>query len=171
MTPPVIAERIKSLDDLTLYAGAHEAASKKFCAMEAVAWLNGEPHSASPKCASPVITTFMIGWNDRLRTNEQRDRLLRPLLEGIIGTRSTAEVEQKRREMLRSWANNVALPKYLEAAKMHDHAQEVFVARSMTRCTPLFVRSTTRWCVMTRGSRLCRSCRLVRSSWCGICVL
>ena len=92
----VIEERLVALDTLVLDSGGHEGWEHGACVMEAVAYVAGEPHSDHPACASRVITSFCMSWNDALRSDEERDRLLKPLIPKIVGTRTTAEDEETR---------------------------------------------------------------------------
>lgn len=85
-----------NLRSLKLLVGAHEKREEGLCAMEAVAWLAGEPHSDAPVCACPVVTKYVIGLNDKFNDNERK--LLKPYLKRIIGTRDGNAV--KRAEIL-----------------------------------------------------------------------
>ena len=103
----------------TLSSGDHGGIDEGMCVMEAVAYVAGEPWSDAPACACPVITAFMVSWNDSLPSNEDRDRLLKPLIPSIVGTRSTPEVEQRRATMAADWLIRVHTPAWLRAAKLH----------------------------------------------------
>jgi hypothetical protein len=118
--PALPAER---LSDLTLQAGAHRARNNGLCAMEAVAWLAGEKHSDQPQCVSPVIGAFMRNWNDSLPTDEDRDRLLKPLLSLTLNTRTTDADEITRATMAQDWIIRVFTPAWLDAAKLTDEAK------------------------------------------------
>jgi len=104
--------------------GAHAADSGALCAMEAVAWIAGEPWSDAPQCASPVISQFMRSWNDAL-PDADRTRLLVPLLPEIIGTRTTETDEQTRAWMAIDWAVRVYTPRWLREAGLTDHAVRI----------------------------------------------
>ena len=104
----------EKLDDLVLLHGKHETRADGVCAMEAVAWLAGEPHSDAPQCTCPVIASFVRRWNDRIRDNERRTRVLRPMLTKMIGTRSTYEVEQRRAMLIMDWLIRENTPAWLE---------------------------------------------------------
>jgi hypothetical protein len=84
------------LEGILLKSGAHSRREDGVCALEAVAWLAGEPHSDHPQCACPVIGAFLRSWNDSLPDEAVRTALLRPLLPLLIGTRSTRAVELTR---------------------------------------------------------------------------
>src|SRR5215831_14318509 len=87
MNVELIQERWEKLQGLSLKQGAHSPDST-FCVMEAVAFVAGEPWSDSPQCACPVISVFLRAWNDSLRTDADRDRLLKPLIPKLVGTRN-----------------------------------------------------------------------------------
>ena len=70
----IIEDRLPILDTLELKQGVHRSFDAGACAMEAVAYLAGEPHSDHPICASPVISAFMREWNDSL-DDEGRQKL------------------------------------------------------------------------------------------------
>ncbi|OYV95157.1 MAG: hypothetical protein B7Z68_07320, partial [Acidobacteria bacterium 21-70-11] len=82
--------------------------------MEAVAYVAGEPWSDAPQCACPVITAFLVSWNDSLPSDPERDRLLKPLIPRIVGTRSTPAVKERRRYMALDWMIRVYTPKWLD---------------------------------------------------------
>ena len=76
------------ISTVELKYGSHAPTDAEYCAMELVAFVAGEPHSDTPKCASPVITSFCINLNDNL-DDATRNRLLRPVLCEVVGTRTT----------------------------------------------------------------------------------
>ncbi len=119
------------LDGIELKKGNHYERGQGVCVMEAVAWVAGEPHSDHPQCACPVITSFMIKWNDRLLSDAERNRLLKPLVPLLVGTRSTREIEQRRLEMIRDFVARDAAPAALSLAGL-DAAAE------MLRANPTF---------------------------------
>ena len=101
------------LEQITrLEKGAHEKGAA-MCAMEAVAWLAGEPWSDAPKCASPVIAQFMRSWNDAL-PDADRTRLLLPLLPDVIETRTTAADEETRAWMAVDWLVRECTPSWCD---------------------------------------------------------
>jgi len=67
--------------------GGHESWEKGACVMEAVAYVAGEPFSDHPACASPVITSFLISWNDSLPDDQRQ--MLKPYIPRIVGTKTT----------------------------------------------------------------------------------
>src|SRR2546426_12836833 len=87
---------IGDLSMIHLSHGAHKNRAEGVCAMEAASWLAGRDHNDSPVCVSPAITAFIRYWNDALPSDEDRDRLLKPLLPEILETRTSPEAEIKR---------------------------------------------------------------------------
>lgn len=85
----------RSIEQISLAAGAHKTRDDGMCAMEMVAWLAGEPHSDEPQCACPVLAAFVRACNDAMN-DAQRNRFLRPLVPSLVGTRASAAVERAR---------------------------------------------------------------------------
>ena len=112
-------QKITALD-----RGAHDEDSGALCAMEAVAWIAGEPWSDAPQCASPVISQFMRSWNDAL-PDADRTRVLVPLLPEIIGTHTTKTDDQTRAWMATDWVVRVFTPCWLREAGLIDHAVRI----------------------------------------------
>lgn len=81
-------EKIADLiNTLTISEGAHTSRKTGMCVMEAISYIAGEEFSEHPECACPVITAFMISFNDSLPDNASRDRWIKPLIPAIIGSR------------------------------------------------------------------------------------
>lgn len=114
----ISAERLAKIT--TLYSGAHNP-NGKMCAMEAVAFVAGEPWSDHPECASLVIGAFMRAWNDAL-PDDERTALLLPLVPKLVGTRGSAELEKRRSLMAADWLVRVNTPAWLRLAGLTDHA-------------------------------------------------
>ncbi len=127
MTELIIPERLARLDSLSVKSGSHGKNSDiNACTMELVAWVAGEPWSDAPQCACPVITAFVVSWNDSLPNDEDRDRLLKPLIPSIVGTRSTPAVEERRSYMALDWLIRVHTPKWLDLVPaLHERAEEL----------------------------------------------
>lgn len=92
-----IVERVK------LRPFAHGKPSDGMCAMEAVAFLAGEPHSDVPECASPVIAAVVRVWNDVLPDRERQ--ALKPYVARIVGSRSDDRHEATRKALVEAWAH------------------------------------------------------------------
>jgi hypothetical protein len=112
-------ERLQRVRALAI--GAHFADKDKMCAMEAVAFVAGEPWSDHPKCASRVIGAFMRNWNDSLPDNE-RNELLLPLIPRLVGTCGSAKLEKRRSLMAADWLVRVHTPAWLRLAKLDKQA-------------------------------------------------
>ena len=101
-----------------LAAGAHRPDGIA-CAMEAVAYVAGEPWSDHPACACPVLGVFMRFWNDGL-PDDERDALLRPLVPLLIGTKSSEATEERRALMAADWLIRVHTTAWLRLAKLDE---------------------------------------------------
>ena len=116
------AERLEEVQGKPLAKGGHSDTHDAMCVMEAVAYIAGEPWSDAPQCACPVITAFMVSWNDVLE-DEPRNRLLKPLVPLLVGTRSTKQVEERRSYMALDWLIRVSTPTWLDLVPaLHEHA-------------------------------------------------
>jgi len=110
-----------NLETLTLSAGSHPSPDAGACVMEAVSFVAGEPWSDHPVCASAVIGAFLRSWNDGLN-NDDRNRLLKPLVPRLVGTAGTPEQEQTRAWMALDWLFRVHTSAWLRAAGLLDQA-------------------------------------------------
>ena len=117
----VTAEAIAKYE---LRHGAHGSPEQGMCAMELVAFLAGEKHSDQPLCVSPVIGEFVRSINDRMNDGE-RNRILRPVLHHVMGTRTAAEDDLQRGFMCADWAVRVAAPILLRAVKFEEQAVQL----------------------------------------------
>lgn len=103
----ILENRLALLDQLVLARGAHGGFEEGVCAVEAAAWLAGEPHTDHPACVSPVIGAFMRSWNDSLG-DDDRNHLLKSLVPLTIAM--TVEhvifTNQTRTELLQAWSKN-----------------------------------------------------------------
>ena len=104
---------------IKLEAGGHEPDSK-YCLMEAVAFVNGEPWTDHPECACPVLSAYGRALNDAM-PDEQRQRLI-PYIPLLIGTRSNLEVEQQRAFILADLAVRVIAPIALRCCHLVDES-------------------------------------------------
>jgi len=110
-----------NLETLTLSPGRHPSPDAGACVMEAVSFVAGEPWSDHPVCASEVIGAFLRSWNDGLN-NDDRNRLLKPLVQRLVGTAGTPEQEQTRAWMALDWLFRVYTSTWLRAAGLLDQA-------------------------------------------------
>jgi hypothetical protein len=81
--PEIRLQRV--FDRVTLVSGLGDPRRDTACLMSLVARLAGEEHTDGPRCASPVITAFVIPVNDRMPF-DARQRL-KPFAPRIINTR------------------------------------------------------------------------------------
>ena len=117
--------RLEKLESYHLLHGAHKSFEEGMCAMEFVAWLADETHSDAPWCACPVLGAFVRVWNDSLN-DVDRDRLLKPLIPRLVGSRSTPEVEHQRSYLALDWLIREFLPTWLEQVDaLRAHAVEI----------------------------------------------
>ena len=123
---------IEDLETMTLGHGSHATREEGVNAMEAVAWLAGEKHSDAPECASTVIAAFLRAWNDSLPTDEDRQRLLRPLLPLVVSSRADNATELRRSYMALDWLVREHTPAWLLLAGLDDHAEALFALDEIT---------------------------------------
>ncbi len=102
-----------------LRAGKHGKVEDGVCAMEAVAWLEGLPHSDAPECTCPVIAAFVRTINDRM-LSEARQGLV-PYLPRLVGTVSP-EHELERATYLAWHGITVILPPLLQDVGLNGAA-------------------------------------------------
>jgi hypothetical protein len=108
------------VDRLVLVRGGNYPGSGGFSAMEAVAFAAGEAWSDRPRCASPVITEWMIAWNDGL--DDQQRQHLRRYIWRLVGSRGTRAQERERRWMVADWLVRWYSPGWLAVAGLRDQA-------------------------------------------------
>lgn len=109
------------IDELSLKAGSHASIDDGACLLEAVSYVAGEPWSDQPECVCPVLAAFGRAWNDAL-DDDTRNRLLRPLIPRLIGTRSTPDMQDRRAFMAADWVARTYTPVWLRAAGLNDDA-------------------------------------------------
>ena len=123
MNPLIDQARLDKIMSLPLLKGKHDPDSK-YCVMEAAAYIAGEPWSDAPQCVCPTITAFMVDWNDSLPSEEDRDRLLKPLLTHVIGTRGSKKLAERRSYMALDWLIRVHTPRWLDLVPaLQPHAK------------------------------------------------
>ncbi len=107
---------MSTLKQFPIRRGSHPTRDDGLCAMEMVAWLAGEQHSDDPKCACPVISSFVRSLNDCLPSDDHRARYLRPLIPRLINTR-TGDLRLRSRRAFRiaDYGARVLAPMLLEA--------------------------------------------------------
>jgi hypothetical protein len=120
----VIEDRLPYLEPLKLSRGSHEAPSNGMvnaCVMEAVSYVAGEPFSDHPECASPVITSFLVSWNDAM--NDVDRQMLKPYIVRLVGTRTGKRHEEQRAWMLTDWLARECAPAWMRLAGLAAQAE------------------------------------------------
>lgn len=84
-----------------LSKGKHISPEDGACVMELASMLAGEPFSDHPRCACPVIGSFLRAYNDSVDDDRRQD--LYAYASQIVGSRSTAAVQRSRGERLAQW--------------------------------------------------------------------
>jgi hypothetical protein len=107
--------------ELHLESGGHSSIEEGGCIMEYAAYLAGEPWGDRPQCVSPAIGAFCREWNDTLG-DDDRNRLLKPFVTKVIGTRTTDEDETIRAWMACDWLVRVFTPAWLRRIGLDDDA-------------------------------------------------
>ena len=102
------------ISEVRLSSGSHSSPNQGMCFMEMTAWFAGEKHSDRPACACPILGSYGITLNDNM-PDDLRDRLLKPLVPLIAGTRGTPQEELTRARFLAMWSVNRLMPIYLRA--------------------------------------------------------
>lgn len=129
-------DRNRSARILTLAAGPHASPDQGLCALEAVAYLAGEPHSDQPACASPSIAAFVRTLSDGLPQAE-RDGLILPLLPRLVGTLGSEALERRRIAMVADWLVRSHVPAWFRLAKLNVEADELADLAELTDVSDL----------------------------------
>ncbi|WP_342110984.1 glycosyltransferase family 61 protein [Methylobacterium sp. SI9] len=116
--PPARVDPDRLARVTTLAAGPHAGAGSGLCALEAVAYVAGEPHSDRPACASPALSAFIRTWSDGL-PQAARDALILPLVPRLVGTRGSEALERRRVALAADWLVRTHLPAWFRLAKLN----------------------------------------------------
>lgn len=84
-----------------LSKGKHISPQDGACVMEMASMLAGEPFSDHPRCACPVIGSFLRAYNDSIDDARRQD--LYAYASQIVGSRASAAVARARGERLAAW--------------------------------------------------------------------
>ena len=119
--------------NIVLKHGSHNKFADGSCALEWVDYLDrsrrGVPVAPTdhltdaPACVCPVLRNFVVSWNDSLRSDEERTRILGPVLPRLLDTRSTRDVERRRSAMALDWLIRTFTPAWLDLAKLASEAK------------------------------------------------
>ena len=125
----ILKERLAEVT--TLHSGGHDPTSGQMCAMEAAAYIAGEPWSDHPECVCPVISAFARSWNDAL-PDDERNALLLPLIPKTVGTRGSPALAERRALMAADWLVRVNTPAWLRLAGLTVHADALSALPEIT---------------------------------------
>jgi hypothetical protein len=120
----IIDERLPYVEELHLGRGSHDPPTNGLeaaCVMEAVAYVAGERFSDHPACASPIITAFLISWNDSM--DDEDRQMLKPYIPRLVGTRTTKKDEEVRAWMLTDWLARECAPAWLRLAGLKEQVE------------------------------------------------
>lgn len=131
----------------TLAAGPHATAQDGLCALEAVAYVAGEPHSDWPACASPSLSAFIRTWSDGL-PQEARDILILPLVPRLVGTRGSEALERQRVALAADWLVRTHLPAWFRLAKLNVEGDALANRPALTDIADLAA-----WCDLLERAR------------------
>lgn len=122
----IIDERLSLIQKMTLTEAAHNSIEAGACVMEAAAYIAGEPWTDHPDCVSPVIAAFCRSWNDTPEPygSPIRERL-KVYLPRLVGSRGTDAQEESRSWLACDWLIRTALPAWLRAAGLTEHADRL----------------------------------------------
>ena len=109
------------LSSIPLSNGVHKNPTEGACAMECVAYLQGESYTDHPECASPVIAAFTALSNDAMKP-EQR-QLLAPRIPRILGSHATPETEVRRLCFLADYAARSYAATALRLANLDEFSE------------------------------------------------
>jgi hypothetical protein len=133
----VIEDRLPYLEPLKLGRGSHKPPSNGLvnaCVMEAVAYVAGEPFSDHPECASPVITSFLVSWNDAMDDVDRQ--MLKPYIVRVVGTRTGKRHEEQRAWMLTDWLARECAPAWMRLAGLTGQAESLESLAPLTSAAP-----------------------------------
>ena len=117
----------QQLSVFKLSKGSHDSPEEGVCAMEAVAWLEGLPHSDHPKCTCPVIAAYVRSLNDDCSTDELRQKLI-SYLPKLVGTVGTKDDELERANVFVQASGEIFAYRALEVAGLNKEAATVATA-------------------------------------------
>jgi hypothetical protein len=93
-----------------------------------------------PPCSSPVVSSLLIRFNDRVRAsdNERRTRVLLPLIDVVRGSGSGSQaLEERRRWAACDWSLRVATPRLLRTAGLVEQAATLECLPEIRGCSDL----------------------------------
>ena len=123
---------LSKIETTTLCSGAGSSPDA-LCVMQAVDYVTSGGTSDHPDCASPIITSFLISWNDALPIDADRDRLLRPLIAAVSGTRTTDADELTRSWLAYDWLVRIQMVAWMRLTpSLVSHAEALAALSPIT---------------------------------------
>lgn len=134
-TATVIPERLERIqrEKIKLRAGAgpkEPNGDVDGCVMQVVAYVAGEPWTDHPVCASPLLTSFCIAWNDAL-DDKGRQRLVK-FIPRLVGTAGDAKAEERRAWMATDWLVRTFASAWLRLAGLDEYAAKLESLKALT---------------------------------------
>jgi len=120
---PIVPERLAEVTGLLVGKRAANTA-REWCAMEAVAYIAGEPWSDSPACVCPTLASFGRAWNDEL-PDALRNALLLPLVPRFVGTAGGDRLAERRAMLAVDWLVRTYTPAALSRAGLTVQADRL----------------------------------------------
>ncbi|HSO98691.1 MAG TPA: hypothetical protein VLP43_07045 [Solirubrobacteraceae bacterium] len=90
---------------IKLSRGKHLSPEEGACVMELASMLAGEPFSDHPRSVCPVIGSFLRAYNDAVGDLRRQD--LYTYAAKVVGSRSSADVQQRRAARLAEWSSHM----------------------------------------------------------------
>lgn len=109
----------KELEHFPIERGDHAYREEGLCALEMVAWVEGEEHSDTPESVCAVIGSFIRRWNDDMGSDLERE-ILRPILPRLIGTADNRETKRRSGQFM-TWLINKQIPSWIELVPELEH--------------------------------------------------
>ena len=125
---------LDTFKNVRLLEGHPKSRTEGVSAMEAVAWIAGEPHTDRPQTACPFLTTVVNEINDTLN-DDDRQAILKPLVPRLVNTRHP-RLEATRRLMAHNWTLRTGAPAWLELAGAKGSAEAFRELPELTEYLP-----------------------------------
>jgi hypothetical protein len=129
---------IEELATINLNSGSHKKPEDGHCLLEVVSMFAGEPFSDSPSCVDPVLKSFGIGWNDGMRSDEERAQL-KQYIPRLVGTNKGDALSQKRGWMAMDWLIRVHTAAWLALNPGLAHHAHALQSLPQITCTAALV--------------------------------
>ncbi len=117
--------RLEKVMAVPVHKGAGKNGIEDACIMQMTDWVyrNANHWTDKPTCVSPIITAFMIGWNDGM--NDEDRQKLKPYIAKTIGTRTNPADERTRSYMTLDWYCRISAPTWLRLIGKEAEAKAI----------------------------------------------